>query len=546
MIAVSGTGVDTHHPDLVNNLVPGYDFFDDDNTPDPINEDPLDAHDTLCAGIAAAQGNNGIGIAGVAYDCRIMPIRIGTWTSWYTEADRAMSFRWGAAHGADVFSCSWTARSAPTIRSAVRDVTQPGGMGRQGKGCVVVFAAGNEGAIFSDGPAAYPEVLAVGATDHNDVRWPYSSYGPELDIMAASGCSGDWCGTLAAFWSTDQTGPDGWSIHNSDPNILDYAQYIGGTSASCPIVAGVAVLILSIEPGLTSAEVRHFLCRSAKDLGDPGPDDYYGWGRVDARAALDMVLAKRADLNHDWRVDEDDRAILVKAMETNDLTADIAPAAKRDGVVDAKDLEMLMRYWDTQIPEVPEQGLIAHWKLDETEGSVAHNTTGDRVYNANVHGKPSWQPEAGRIGGALAFDGKDDRISAPCAVNPAESPISVFAWVKGGSPGQVVISQSGKADWLMAAAPNGGLKTALSPAGLPALTTDVVITDDQWHRIGLVWDGTQRSLYADDALVAQDSPPGLASSPGTLFIGAGNKLAKGSFWTGLIDDVRLYDRAVKP
>jgi subtilisin family serine protease len=119
------------------------------------------------------------------------------------------------------------------------------------------------------------------------------------------------------------------------------------TSGACPVAAGVAALILSIEPNLTSDEVLHFLERSAKDLGDPGRDDYYGWGRVDARAALDMVLAKRSDLNDDWVVDEEDEAILIQAIDANDLSADIAPAAKRDGVVDANDLALLTRYLGT-------------------------------------------------------------------------------------------------------------------------------------------------------------------------------------------------------
>ena len=108
-------------------------------------------------------------------------------------------------------------------------------------------------------------------------------------------------------------------------------------------------------------------------------------------------------------------------------------------------------------------------------------------------------------------------------MNPAEGPFSVFAWVKGGGPGQVVISQSGKADWLMAALPGGGLRTGLSLAGVPALTAEVVITDGQWHRIGLVWDGTNRSLYADNTLVAQDSVTGLPGSGAGPFIGVGNR-----------------------
>ena len=140
-------------------------------------------------------------------------------------------------------------------------------------------------------------------------------------------------------------------VKEAEPSVLNY-NTLGGTSSACPIAAGVAALILSIEPDLTNHEVRHFLERSAKDLGDTGRDDYYGWGRVDARAALDMVLAKRADLNDDWRVDLDDLVILIESWETNDVLADIAPATKRDGIVDDQDLELLMRYWQVEIPEM--------------------------------------------------------------------------------------------------------------------------------------------------------------------------------------------------
>jgi len=169
------------------------------------------------------------------------------------------------------------------------DITKLGGMGRGGKGCVVVFAAGNDsGPVLY--PNKYPEVIAVGATDHNDVLWSYSSYGPELRLVAPSGCDGTWCGKMATFWSTDQTGQGGYSNYNLDPNVLDYGEYWGGTSVSCPIVAGVAALVLSVNPNLTNLEVQDILQRSAHDLGEFGRDDYYGWGRVDAGAAVMMAL----------------------------------------------------------------------------------------------------------------------------------------------------------------------------------------------------------------------------------------------------------------
>jgi hypothetical protein len=124
----------------------------------------------------------------------------------------------------------------------------------------------------------------------------------------------------------------------------------------------------------------------------------------------------------------------------------------------------------------------------------------------------------------------------------------VFAWVKGGAPGQVILSQAGGANWLMASSPDGVLMTDLKSAGRQGngLTSAAVVTDGNWHRVGLVWDGSNRILYVDDIEVAKDTQPNLPSSTGNLSIGAGSTMAPASFWKGLIDDVRIYNRVVKP
>jgi hypothetical protein len=422
------------------------------------------------------------------------------------------------------------------MHSAIVDITKANGIGRGGKGCLMLFAAGNDSVPLNMYPQKHPEVITVGATNHDDARCSYSNYGPELDITAPGGEG-------VELWTTDISGSAGKNTP-FDSKVLDYTSGVG-TSFSSPVTAGVAALILSIEPNLTNLEVRHFLERSAKDLGDPGRDDYYGWGRVDARAALDIVLAKRCDLNNDWKVDEEDRAILMTAMEANDLSADIAPAAKRDGVVDAKDLELFTRYLGTAIPEL---GLIAHWKLDETEGIVARDATGDPAYNATLYGNPSWQPEGGKVGGALQFSGAGDYVKTPFVRDPSQGAFSVFAWIKGGTPGQVILSQETGTDWLLADASQGFLMTELKYGGRSkaALCSQTVVTDGNWHRVGLAWDGSNRVLYVDDVEVARDTQPDLVASAGGLYIGAGSGLTPGTFFSGLIDDVRIYDRAMKP
>jgi hypothetical protein len=165
-----------------------------------------------------------------------------------------------------------------------------------------------------------------------------------------------------------------------------------------------------------------------------------------------------------------------------------------------------------------------------------------------VLGNAAWQPAGGKIGGALQLDGIDDCVTTDLVRDPSEGPFSVFAWVKDGAPGQVVISQQKGANWLMAAAPEGSLRTELRGVGRfgSPLASPAVIADGAWHRVGLVCDSSNRILYVDDIEVKRDTQAKLLSSPGGLYIGAGSKLATDAYWRGLIDDVRIYDRAIKP
>jgi len=215
-----------------------------------------------------------------------------------------------------------------------------------------------------------------------------------------------------------------------------------------------------------------------------------------------------------------------------------------DGTVDKTDLEALMSCWKQQIYD---PSIILHWKLDESEGDIAYDSTGENENNGTLYGEPLWQPEAGYIDGALEFDGVDDYISTPLVLSISASRFSVFCWVKGGAPGQVIFSQKGRSDWLATDATDGSLMTDLRFLGKPSqpLQSQVVITDGNWHCVGLVWDGPNRILYADDIEVASDTYV-QGSFFGDMQIGAGKDLEAGSFFSGLIDDVRIYDRAVTP
>jgi hypothetical protein len=201
-------------------------------------------------------------------------------------------------------------------------------------------------------------------------------------------------------------------------------------------------------------------------------------------------------------------------------------------------------------------GLISYWKLDETEGSIAEDAAGDK--DGIVYGDAFWQTEGGVKGGALQLDGIEDYISTDFVLNPADGPFSVFAWINSIVPGGVVISQadgiggSGET-WLGTEVVSGKLMTGLVPPPVgrfvsQPLVSESVITDGQWHNIGFVWDGTHRSLYVDGIEVAKDATAQAALKPATggLNIGAGKNLEAGTFFSGLIDDVRIYNRVVSP
>jgi hypothetical protein len=213
-----------------------------------------------------------------------------------------------------------------------------------------------------------------------------------------------------------------------------------------------------------------------------------------------------------------------------------------DGKVDVQDLAILAEYL---FQHVDDPTLIAHWALDEPEGMTAQESvTG---LNDWVIGNPVWQPTGGMVGGALEFDGVDDCLITDSSIDTTEGPFSVLAWIKGGAPHQTIMAQQTVANWLTLDA-EGKLVTELKGLGRSSgpLSSEVIIADGQWHRIGLVWDGLQRMLYVDSLVVAADTQDGLEASDRGLYIGAAKDYPSGTFFSGLIDDIRIYSRAVKP
>jgi len=271
-----------------------------------------------------------------------------------------------------------------------------------------------------------------------------------------------------------------------------------------------------------------------------------GWDATLSTVEEYQLIPPPPDFNGDGLVDIKDLLRLIGSWNLDDTTADIAPPPFGDGIVNALDLELLMSFWQQPVDDPT---LIAHWAMDEEEGIIAYDSTG--ICDAYLMGDPIWQPDAGQVGGALMFDGVDDYVLAPLGLSPADGPFSVFGWIKGEVPGRVIISQSNGANWLRADPDLGCLMTELMPPAVGRFTpqplkSESIITDGQWHRIGFVWDGENRSLYVDDILAAEDTQANLQDSGGGLYIGSGMSMESGTYFSGQIDDVRIYNRAVSP
>ncbi|MEL7020116.1 MAG: S8 family serine peptidase, partial [Bacteroidota bacterium] len=297
-IAVLDEGVDLNHPDLVGNLLRGYDATEQNSGGAPSGDD---AHGTACAGIVAAVGNNGIGMAGVAYGSKIVPIRIAysNGESWVTSSawiSNAINWAWREGQ-ADVMSNSWGGGgSSFSINSAINNAIE---QGRNGLGTPVVFAAGNENTNVSY-PADYSPTIAVGAMSMcyerkspnscDNETWWGSNYGTHLDVVAPG----------TRIYAADISGAAGYSD-------ADYAAYFNGTSSATPNVAGVAALILSANGNLTEQQVRFALestCRkvgnytynqgvTGQPTGSWHPE--MGYGLVNAAAAIQAVAPSQAD-----------------------------------------------------------------------------------------------------------------------------------------------------------------------------------------------------------------------------------------------------------
>jgi subtilisin family serine protease len=289
VIAVLDDAVQLDHPDLAPNIAAaGRDFRASPPRETAAPREPTDRHGTAVAGIVAARGDDALGVTGVCPQCGLLPIAVDGVDN-EASAATADAVRWAVARGADVINMSWGyARAhAPAADEALRQALEAAAReGRGGRGTLIVVGATNDAVDNCAGPAldlaALDSVLAVGVADFRD-RTGGSGYGPCIDLVAPSTPRGK---TTLGVPTTDRTGIDG---HTGG----DYHETFGGTSAAAPLVAGIAGLLLSLNPELTRSELTQLLEQTADkiDAAHAGYDARgfsarAGFGRVNAARAL--------------------------------------------------------------------------------------------------------------------------------------------------------------------------------------------------------------------------------------------------------------------
>ncbi|HWQ13537.1 MAG TPA: proprotein convertase P-domain-containing protein [Roseiflexaceae bacterium] len=329
VIAVADDSCDLRHEDFrgEGKIVAPRDFAGRDF--DPLPEATDDNHGTACCGVAVAE-ENGVGVVGVAPGCALMPIR----TSGFLDDNSIEElFGWVTERGAAVVSCSWgpSARDFPLSLRQNAALHRCATVGRGGKGCVIVFAAGNanrpvDGTVdergwpndelrgptrWRDGYAAHEDVIAVAAITSQARKAAYSNWGRQIALCAPSNNAHPVHAGRRTFpqittpitglgvVTTDRVGPAGY-------DGTDYTRRFGGTSSACPVVAGVAGLVISANPDLTARQVREILEATADKIEDPTPDaqlgnafgaydarghsQWFGYGRVNAFKAVSRAV----------------------------------------------------------------------------------------------------------------------------------------------------------------------------------------------------------------------------------------------------------------
>jgi subtilisin family serine protease len=352
VIAVIDDGVDTRHEEFAGSgkVLAARDFTRNISGASPRSGDN---HGTACAGVACANGLRGA--SGVAPKARLMPLRLRSVLGSQAEAE---AFKWAADNGADVISCSWgpsdgrwwdstdpahnTVVPLPdSTRLAINYATTNG---RNGKGCVITWAAGNGNeSVDNDGYASYENVIAVAACSDLGRRSAYSDKGQSL--WCAFPSSNGEPSLTDGIWTTDRRGRSGYNVGDvTDGDAAgNYTDDFGGTSSACPGVAGVAALILSRNPQLSWLEVKDVIRQSCDKIDSTnggydaqGHSPLYGYGRINALKAVKLALPEQPKytvLHHAMQ----DRAI--KDNKTTSIALEVGDNKTLKDVIVGIDIE---------------------------------------------------------------------------------------------------------------------------------------------------------------------------------------------------------------
>ena len=336
-IAVIDDGVDINHEEFLSSgkIVAPRDVTAGTDNPSPHGGDN---HGTACAGVACADGL--FGAAGVAPKARLIPIRLASGLGSQAEAD---AFYWAAQHGADVISCSWGPADGPwwdpndpshnqvvplpdSTRLAIDWATRNG---RNGKGCIITWAAGNGGeSVDNDGYASYNKVIAVGASNDHSTHTVYSDFGEALWCTFPSSDFSPETVT-PGIWTTDRTGPDGYNPGETGlgDDEGNYTNAFGGTSSSCPGAAGVAAIIIARNPHLRWDEVKDIMKQSCDKIDNnngnynaEGRSMHYGYGRLNAKKAATLA---RPTLPQYTAIHTAVQDVSIKDMSTSTLAVSV-------------------------------------------------------------------------------------------------------------------------------------------------------------------------------------------------------------------------------
>jgi subtilisin family serine protease len=312
-----GDAATVEHPELAGKVISGWDFNDGNG-----NTSDYHGHGTHCAGTIAALANNGTGIAGLNWNAQILAVKVVNNSGSGSATTAADGVTFATDNGADIISMSlqyYNLAAGHPLETAVAYAYD--------SGVLPIAAAGN---FQAPGTIAYPakfaKCMAIGATNHNDLKWSGSNTGPEIDITAP-----------------------GQAVYSLWKNSGNSTQ--SGTSMATPHVAALASLIVSYNPDLTLTQVEAIIRNTAEDKGVEGFDTSYGWGRINANAALLAAAPVCAgDITGDRAVDVNDLLAAISSWgfcpsPPASCPADIAPKDGGDGTVNIDDLLLIVTQW---------------------------------------------------------------------------------------------------------------------------------------------------------------------------------------------------------